>query len=80
MHIHYTVWFTSNNCQKTYLTYLVKRLPKSNTLPLHRIDLKPSSKSFQMVTMHITPRIIEVGQIYGTDTGILQLPCQFSCF
>ena len=42
------------------------------------IHLEPPSESFQMVTLHSTPRIFEVGHINETDTGILQLPCQFS--
>ena len=59
---------------------IVKRIPKSNILPQHKNDLEPSSESFQMVTLHNTPRIIEVANINETDTGILQLPCQFSHF
>ena len=50
---------------------IVKRIPKSSILPQHKIDLKPSSESFQMVTLHNTPRIIEIGHITETDTGIL---------
>ena len=57
---------------------IVRRIPKSNILPQHKIDLKPSSESFQMVTLHNTPRIIEIGHINETDTGILVLPCQCS--
>ena len=48
-----------------------KRIPKSNILPQHRIDLEPPSQSFQMITLHSTPRIIEVGHIRETDTGML---------
>ena len=61
---------------------IVKRIPKSNILPQHRIDVGPHSESIQMVTLHSTPRIIQVRPINETDTGILQLqlPCQFSCF
>ena len=59
---------------------IVKRIPKSNILPQHRIDVEPPPGSFQMVTLHSTPRIIEVGHTNETDTGILQLPCQFSLF
>ena len=50
---------------------IVKRIPKSNILPKHRIDLEPPSQSFQMITLHSTPRIIDVGHINETDTGIL---------
>ena len=57
---------------------IIQRIPKSNILPQHRLDLEPPSESFQMVTLHSTPRIFEVGHINETDTGILQLPCQFS--
>jgi hypothetical protein len=58
---------------------IVKRIPKSNILPpQHKIYLKSSSESFQMVTLHNTPRIIEIGHINETDTGILVLPCQCS--
>ena len=57
---------------------IVKRIPKSNILPQHKIDLEQPSESFQMVTLHSTPRIIEVKPINETDTGIIQLPCQFS--
>ena len=53
---------------------IVKRIPKSNILPQHKNDLEPSSESFQMVTLHNTPRIIEIGHINETDTGILELP------
>ena len=66
---------------------IVNRIPKSNILPRNRIDLEPHSESIQMVTLHSTPRIIQVRPINETDTvaydtGIsqLQLPCQFSCF
>ena len=38
---------------------IVKRIPKSNILPQ------------QMITLHSTPRIIEVGHISETDTGML---------
>ena len=44
---------------------IVKRIPKSNILPTHRIDLESPSQSFQMFTLHSTPRVNE------TDTGIL---------
>ena len=48
-----------------------KRIPKSNILPQYRIDLELPSQSFQMITLHSTPRIIEVGHIRETDTGML---------
>ena len=48
-----------------------KRIPKSNILPQYRIDLELPSQSFQMFTLHSTPRSIEVGHINQTDTGIL---------
>ena len=57
---------------------IVKRIPKSNILPQHKIDLKRSSESFQIFTLHNTPRSIEIGHINETDTGILELPCQCS--
>ena len=47
---------------------IVKRIPKSNILPQHRIDLETHS---QMITLHSKPRIIEVGHISETDTGML---------
>ena len=50
---------------------IVKRIPKSNILPQHRIDLEPSSQSFQMITLHSTPGIIEIGHIRETDAGLL---------
>ena len=50
---------------------IVKRIPKSNILPQHRIDLEPPSQSFEMFRLHSTPRIIENGHINETDTGIL---------
>ena len=59
---------------------IVKRIPKSNILPQQRIDLEPHSEALQMVTLHSTPRIIHVRPINETDTGILQLPCQFLLF
>ena len=62
--------------QKLISRQIVKRIPKSNILPQHRIDLKPHSESIQMVTLHSTPRIIDIGHVNETDTGILQLPCQ----
>ena len=49
---------------------IVKRIPKSNILPQHRIVELPS-QSFQMFTLHSTPRSIEVGHIIEIDTGIL---------
>ena len=57
---------------------IVKRIPKSNILPQHKIDIKLSSECFQMVTLHNTPRMIEIGHINETDTGFLELPCQCS--
>ena len=61
---------------------IVSRIPKSNILPQHRIDEGPHSESIQMVTLHSTPRIIQVRPINEPDTGILQLQllCQFSYF
>ena len=50
---------------------IVNRIPKSNILPRHIIDLEPSTESIQMITLHSTPRIIEVGQIAKSDTGNL---------
>ena len=50
---------------------LISRIPKSNILPQHKIALEPPSQFFQMFTLHSTPRIIEVGHINETDTGIL---------
>ena len=56
---------------KKYISkQIVKRIPKSNILPQHRIDLEPPSQSFQMSILHSTPRTIE-GHINETDTGIL---------
>ena len=49
---------------------IVKRIPKSNILPQHRIVELPS-QSFQMFTLHSMPRSIEVGHIIEIDTGIL---------
>ena len=57
---------------------IVKKIPKSNILPEHRINLEPSSESFQLNTLHSSPRIIEVGHIAESDTGNLSLPCQSS--
>ena len=57
---------------------IVKKIPKSNILPQHRIGQEPSSESFQMATLHSAPRIIEVGHNAETDTGNLSLPCQSS--
>ena len=54
---------------------IVKKIPKSNILPPHRIGSDPSSESFQMATLHSTPRIIEVEHNAETDTGNLSLPC-----
>ena len=50
---------------------IVKKIPKSNILPQHRIGQEPSSESFQMATLHSTPRSIEVGQNAETYTGNL---------
>ena len=51
---------------------IIQRTPKSksniNTLPQH---LEIPSQSFQMFTLHSTPRMIEVVHINETDTGIL---------
>ena len=52
---------------------IVKKIPKSNILPQHRIGQEPSSESFQMATLHSTPRIITVGHNAETDTGNLSL-------
>ena len=53
---------------------IVKRIPKSNISS----QPGPSSESFQMITLHSTPRIIEVGHIAKTDTGNLSMLCQSS--
>ena len=53
--------------------------PLCNEMPF-RIDVEPPSGSFQMVTLHSTPRVIELGHTNESDTGISQLPCQFSLF
>ena len=55
---------------------IVKRIPKSNISP----QPGPSSESFQMITLHSTPRIIEVGHIAKTDTGNLSMQCQSSTY
>ena len=57
---------------------IVKKIPKSNILPQHRIVQEPSSESFQMATLHSTPRIVEVGHNAETDTGNPSMPCQSS--
>ena len=56
---------------------IVKKIPKSNILPPHRIGpSSESSESFQMATLHSTPRVIAVGCNAETDTGNLSLPCR----
>ena len=49
---------------------IVQRIPKSNILPQPTNDQK---QSFEMATLHSTPRIIQVGYINKNDTGDLLL-------
>ena len=40
---------------------IVKKIPKSNILPQHQIDLQPSAESIQMATLHSTPQVVASG-------------------
>ena len=51
---------------------IVQRIPKSNILPQPTND---QEQSFEMATLHSTPRIIRVGHINRNDTGDLLLQC-----
>ena len=51
---------------------IVQRIPKSNILPQPTND---QEQSFEMTTLHSTPRIIRVGHINRNDTGNLLLRC-----
>ena len=54
---------------------IIQRIPKSNILPQPSND---QEQSFQMATLHRTPRIIQVRPINENYTGDLSLPCQSS--
>ena len=51
---------------------IVKRIPKSNILPQ---PTNAQEQSFEMATLHSTPRIIQVGYINRNNTGDLLLGC-----
>ena len=51
---------------------IIQRIPKSNILPQPTND---QEQSFEMATLHSTPRIIRVGHINRNDTGNLLLRC-----
>ena len=51
---------------------IVQRIPRSNILPQ---PVNDPEQSFEMATLHSTPRIIQVGHINRNDTGDLLLCC-----
>ena len=51
---------------------IVKRIPKSNILPQ---PTNAQEQSFEMATLHSTPRIIQVGLINKNNIGDLLLLC-----
>ena len=54
---------------------IVQRIPKSNILPQPTND---QEQSFEMTTLHSTPRTIQVGHINRDNTGDLLLLLWFS--
>ena len=72
MHMYYNNWLTINNHQKYGSKQIIQRIPKSNILPRPTND---QEQSFEMATLHSTPRIIRVGHINRKDTGDLLLQC-----
>ena len=58
--------------KRLILRGIVQRIPKSNILPRPTND---QEQSFEMATLHSTPRIIRVGHINRKDTGDLLLQC-----
>ena len=49
---------------------IVQRIPKSNILPQPTND---QEQSFEMATLHSTPRIIQVGHVNGNNIGDILL-------